>query len=662
MQTLSEARILELIAQRKPLHARVRGGSLRIRIDQYLPLVVTVPHAGTRLSAEAARRLALDETQRQQLEERGCDRLAELLPISIIVDDSRLTCDLAQPLSHAIPLTHDAAPLWQRPPTQRMQARAETAYRRYYRILDALIDALEASCGSCLLVDLHSHSLGTAAAGLFHIRADSDLRDGKLTLIESLQQRLSELTLPNLASSVSRGPEPGEGTWLDDDIERRHPRTRVLGLIVAPLYRDRRGDTLYPVLVDTLSAALHQVLLDTAAEFAARASGRPVHRHDLLPDTLPTEVLQLDRALKRLAQGLETLLYINPINLATEQRRFLRSDGRYRPEFRYRPLKIDPFAHREQLYRLPVDGIRDPALRQLYREVIDALAQRIDLLVSIGSDRFLYNSLRYYGEPTDTDLANARFLLHAAEREQEQAPRDNDACTMLNFFRDCARNWGLECKTELSDRILSAAMVSGGRRALMVRRDARTTDSEMHALAHHELGVHMTTSLNARRQPLQLFTLGLPGNTHAQEGLAILSEYLGGHLTLARLKTLALRVIAVHQMLHHNDLRRTWRTLTEDYGCNALDAFRISARVHRGGGFTKDYLYLSGFCQALQLYRSRDIGALLIGKTGFSYLSLLDDLIDRKLLLPPRHLPPALESPVPSHPEIDYLVRSIRAE
>ena len=126
---------------------------------------------------------------------------------------------------------------------------------------------------------------------------------------------------------------------------------------------------------------------------------------------------------------------------------------------------------------------------------------------------------------------------------------------------------------------------------------------------------------------ITLFTLGLPGNTHAQEGLAILSEYLSGNMTLKRLKALALRVVAVHQMLHHNDFRRTWRTLVEDYQCTPNEAFKISARVHRGGGFTKDHLYLSGFREALTIYRdadkTRDIRGLLIGKTGFHYLPLL---------------------------------------
>jgi len=43
--------------------------------------------------------------------------------------------------------------------------------------------------------------------------------------------------------------------------------------------------------------------------------------------------------------------------------------------------------------------------------------------------------------------------------------------------------------------------------------------------------------------------LGMPGNTYTQEGLAILSEYLSGNLSLERLRTLALRVLAANMLV-----------------------------------------------------------------------------------------------------------------
>lgn len=660
MQTLSESAILALIENRQPVNARLRNGGLTIRIDEYVPLVCTVLHAGTELKPEVAQRLQISEEQRRQLEATGTASLADLLPITLIAEESRLACDLNFSLAQCLRKRLDGRSLWKRPPTKAMQQYAHRRHQRFYHLLDALLDALEEDHGQCLLVDLNSRPRSEDSdSGVFHI-IDSQVRmpEGE-AVITCLREQLQALELPHQEVSTTSGEAEYQGDYLSAHVNTRHEQTLTVPLQIDPIFRDSSGAP-YPLVVDALRSGLHSSFYEAAATLARQISNRTLTGHDLMPSELPPEVLRVDRALKKLAKGLETLLYINPINIAREERQFLRNKGRYQPQFRYRQLRIDPYLHREKLYRLPVDRIRDPALRQLYREVIDALAERIDLLVSIGSDRFLYNSLRYYGEPTSEDLANARFLLHAADRAEEINGPRYSAEEMIPFFEQKAKEWGLECKVELSDRLLAQAMVNNGRKALMVRRNTSASESELHALAHHELGVHMVTSLNAAAQPLKVFTLGLPGNTHAQEGLAILSEYLCGHMTLKRLKTLALRVIAVDQMIRYNDFCRTWRTLVEDYRCQREEAFKITARVHRGGGFTKDHLYLSGFSQALKLWREGDISGLYVGKTGFNYLPLINELLARGLVEAPAWLPDSLINPQSCSPEITYLVNCIR--
>ncbi len=660
MQTLSESALLTLIENRQPVHARLRNGGLCIRIDEYVPLVCTVLHSGNELKPQVEQRLLLSSEQRRIFESVGTAELADLLPITLIAEESRLSCDLNFSLAQCMRKRLDGRSLWQRPPTKAMQQHAHRRHQRFYHLLDALLDALEEDHGQCLLIDLSSPPRSADSdSGVFHV-IDSQVRmpEGK-AVIDCLRQQLQAIELPHQEVSTTSGESDYQGDYLSAHVNTRHEQTLTVPVQIDPVFRDGNGN-LYPLMVDALRNGLHSSFYEAAATLARQGSKRTLSSHDLMPSELPPEVLRVDRALKKLAKGLETLLYINPINIAREERHFLRSKGRYQPQFRYRQLRIDPYAHREKLYRLPVDRIRDPGLRQLYREVIDALAERIDLLVSIGSDRFVYNSLRYYGEPTNADLANARFLLHAADRPEESNGQHYSAEEMIPFFEQKAQEWGLECRVELSDRLLAQAMVNNGRKALMVRRSASASEAELHALAHHELGVHMVTSINAAAQPLKVFTLGLPGNTHAQEGLAILSEFLCGHLTLKRLKTLALRVIAVDQMLRYNDFCRTWRTLVEDYQCPAEDAFKITARVHRGGGFTKDHLYLSGFGQALKLWREGDIRGLYVGKTGFAYLPLINELLARGLVEAPAFLPDSLLHPQSCSPEITYLVNCIR--
>ena len=180
-------------------------------------------------------------------------------------------------------------------------------------------------------------------------------------------------------------------------------------------------------------------------------------------------------------------------------------------------------------------------------------------------------------------------------------------------------------------------------------------------LANHEIGVHMVTTINATLQPLRIFQLGLPINTLTQEGLAVMSEYLSGSLNTHRLRELALRIITIRLMLKGNDFRKTYLYLIEDYKLDLNTAFYLTARVYRGGGFTKDYLYLRGFRDILKYYNAgNSLDNLLIGKTSMKYLDVITEMINRKLINPPKYLTKPFNNPIKSNLIMDYLVSGIQ--
>ena len=72
-------------------------------------------------------------------------------------------------------------------------------------------------------------------------------------------------------------------------------------------------------------------------------------------------------------------------------------------------------------------------------------------------------------------------------------------------------------------------------------------------MVHHEIGVHMVTTINAVNQPLNIFKWAST-NTYTQEGI-VLTEYLSGYLSIKRLKELALRVVAVDMMINGLDFK-----------------------------------------------------------------------------------------------------------
>ena len=119
----------------------------------------------------------------------------------------------------------------------------------------------------------------------------------------------------------------------------------------------------------------------------------------------------------------------------------------------------------------------------------------------------------------------------------------------------------------------------------------------------------------------------MPTNVEAQEGLAVLSEYMGGALTLKRLKELAYRVMASDSLIKGYGFADTFDLIHNKYKLNREEAFSITLRAHRGGGFTKDRLYLSGLRKIYKRYQQeQDMDVLFMGKIS------LDDLENIKHL------------------------------
>ena len=197
---------------------------------------------------------------------------------------------------------------------------------------------------------------------------------------------------------------------------------------------------------------------------------------------------------------------------------------------------------------------------------------------------------------------------------------------------------------EIRDDLTSGLMVSRG--SLLIGRDTRIPSARVDALLQHEVGTHVVTYYNGRAQPLRHLYSGLAGYDPFQEGLAVLSEYMVGGLSRPRVRVLAARVIAAHQLEGGASFVDTFRWLVRDQGFGQRTAFTIATRIHRGGGLTKDAGYLRGLVQVLEyLGRNGEIEPLLIGKIAMGHVPIVSELRWRQVLREPPLLPRWLNSP-----------------
>jgi uncharacterized protein (TIGR02421 family) len=166
------------------------------------------------------------------------------------------------------------------------------------------------------------------------------------------------------------------------------------------------------------------------------------------------------------------------------------------------------------------------------------------------------------------------------------------------------------------------------------------------ALVQHEVGTHIVTAVNGRAQPLHLLSTGLAGYEETQEGLAVLAEYVVGGLTASRLVTLAARVVAVGRLLGGASFVETFQDLHEGHGLSDGEAFRVTMRVYRSGGLTKDAIYLRGLDRILRhLADGHPLDPLLVGKVPLDLVSVIQELQWRGVLRPPRLQPRWLTAP-----------------
>ena len=455
------------------------------------------------------------------------------------------------------------------------------------------------------------------------------------------------------------GPFQGNGYFLIH-ISKKFPNTLVLATEVKKIYCNELDGNNYPLVINDLEEGFKRIIIQTSHFFTENQLGLKIKRKSLLTFGIEEQLKKVDKSLYQLTKKLEVLSYVTPLNLESEQKKFLKNKGEKNPNFKYRQIIDHPFEFKRKLYSLKLEDIKDVSVARLYRDVIESYSDKIDMLNTIGTDKFFFNSLRYFGQPNETDLRNAHFILNCPDDEKESEIINVER--IKEIFEKEISNYGFEAKVEITKSITAEIMVLNFKRKVLLKHGSKLSLDSVKALVHHEVGVHMVTTMNAVNQPLNIFKLGFPNNTYTQEGIAVLTEYLSGHLTIRRLKELALRVVAVDLMINGLDFKSVYHEMVNSYYLSENEAFILTTRIFRGGGFTKDHLYLKGFIRILKLWEEgKSLNPLLLGKNSIQYYDLYKEMIARELATAPNYITSILNQPVKSKKEVEFVISGLRS-
>ncbi|MEL7269465.1 MAG: flavohemoglobin expression-modulating QEGLA motif protein [Bacteroidota bacterium] len=374
-------------------------------------------------------------------------------------------------------------------------------------------------------------------------------------------------------------------------------------------------------------------------------------------------IYEIDANLDRLVHRIELLRYINPLNIEKEKHRFFASKYSVEPNFKYPKVKFNPYKLHRLFFSQRLERIEDEAIRKFYQEVIYYYANMIQCIETIGRGKhFYYNSLRVYGTPTEKDVQNARFILHFADEpastDMEKTHTPDEA---KEYFEKYAEQYAFPLNIKFSNNLAAEAMVSNSQQALLIKKNIKFSKNQLLTLGNHEIGVHLVTTHNGLQQPLRIFSNGFPKNVETQEGLAVFSEYMGGALTLKRLKELAYRVIAVDSLIKGYTFADTFDLIHGQYKLNRHEAFSITLRAHRGGGFTKDRLYLSGLRKIYNKYkREESLDLLLTGKVSLEHEDMIRDLAKLGLSVPITHKTLSFAQKLNTNPTLDFILNNLK--
>ena len=293
----------------------------------------------------------------------------------------------------------------------------------------------------------------------------------------------------------------------------------------------------------------------------------------------------------------------------------------------------------------------------------------VGMLMERGTPRFTEISQELYGSsedafhvgaPTLKDLAtlvtdtltNIKDRVETEADEKTYTSKETVAILskrLANYFSDVNRR----PRVELSDGIVADA--AAGAERIKIHKRYKFSEREIRIFEIHEGWVNLGRKLNGMAQPVCTFlSKGPPSSTITQEGLAIITEVFTFSSYPGRLKRLTNRITAVSMAEEGANFLEVYH-FYRDQGLEEIDSYHSTTRVFRGsapdsGPFTKDLSYSKGFILiynyvrlAVQRGLIANIPLLFLGKTTLEDIHILADLIDEKIVVPPRYIPPQFQ-------------------
>lgn len=338
-----------------------------------------------------------------------------------------------------------------------------------------------------------------------------------------------------------------------------------------------------------------------------RASSRGWYLQALHKSALTSRLFQVQRALVGAETRLALLDSLTPTNWGSEVARLASSfkEGHFDlPQFRFVPetdrrkrsdsVSATLVAAQLALTDTGFQKELAPGLSELLHERILELLLEVQMVRECGRPELRTLTLARYRFESPA-IEDARQLAMSWNEAPDHFEGEKEDLLLAAAFEEKRKAMGpFSERIIIVERNLASLCAVGGSH-LYVQRGARASRKEVERLWVHEVEGHLLPRLQAQQEPPP-FLIGTPGSSIDEEGRAVFLEEKYGLLHERRRRDLALRFLLALALREEGDegVRKRLRLERERGVAEAILA-RAVCRVYRGGGLSREVIYLPGY-------------------------------------------------------------------
>ncbi len=325
------------------------------------------------------------------------------------------------------------------------------------------------------------------------------------------------------------------------------------------------------------------------------------------------------------------------LNLQEEKTKFLNvlnDDKIYNPKFIFEKKEFDE-KKIQTLKQFKIDTKNDLyGFKKLMKQRLKTKIYEIECHKNWGKPISSKYVIKYRGKPSRYLLAKAKLYCRRYQREKIRFKTLTPQIAAKRLANEVFRLTGNKTEIEFTNQMASKVNISPHANLIKINPDERFTSYDIKRLKVHEIGTHYMRYYNGHQFNIKILESGTSNYIETEEGLATYIEELKGFSSNAQMFIYAGRVIATFyaRKLSFYEIFQ----LLKHYGFRNDAAFSITYRAKRNlsdtsqkGGFTKDYVYFSGYFKIRRFAKHHDIKDLFIGKIKIEDIKILKKFIKK---------------------------------